>query len=227
MRLALVLAAALALGVPAPSSAQSGAAVAADWSERVQRTREGGYLMGNPAAPMKLVEYGSITCSHCADFEAAAGDEIRDHVRSGRLSFEYRPYIIFPSDPGIFMLLGCQAPSRFFTTVRALYATQAEWSARVDAKEAELTAEVERSSLAAAMPAFVRASGTDALFRANGLSDAQMAACLTDGAAMNRLASVARQGQALGVDGTPTFFLNGEKLEVASWAALLSRLRQP
>jgi protein-disulfide isomerase len=229
MKLRRIIAAALALMVvpamalPAPAVAQAGV----DWTARVERTAEGGHRMGNPRAPLKLVEYGSIACSHCADFEAVAGDEIRDHVRAGRLSFEYRPVVLFPSDPGIYLLLNCQAPDKFFPTLHTLYETQQSWMAKETAKEAELQAEVARSSLRAAMPSYVRASGVDALFRQNGLTDPQIAACLTSETGVQRLVATMEQAQRAGIDGTPTFLLNGEKLEIAGWTDLLVRLRQP
>ena len=51
------------------------------WSQTVVKTPEGGYLMGNPDAPIKLVEYGSLTCSHCADFSNESHEELsRDFV---------------------------------------------------------------------------------------------------------------------------------------------------
>ena len=69
MRLRLLAAAALlavsATAVPvqpAPAQAQR------DWTRVVAQTPEGGYRMGNPNAPVKLVEYLSLTCSHCAHF---------------------------------------------------------------------------------------------------------------------------------------------------------------
>lgn len=216
----------LAVGaVPAAAAAQA-PAVAVDWAQRVERTPDG-YRMGNPDAPLKLVEYGSVTCSHCADFEAAAGDEIRDHVRTGRVSFEYRPFVIFPSDPGIFMLLDCQAPDKFFATVHALYATQASWVAKLEPQMDRLYAEMERRPYREVLPAIVRATGVDRLFQEQGLTEQQVATCLTSPAAHRHLDTIHQRAQRLGVEGTPTFFLNGQKIEIASWDDVLVRLRQP
>ncbi|WP_367947433.1 thioredoxin domain-containing protein [Sphingopyxis sp. BSNA05] len=61
------------------------------WSETVSKTEAGGIVMGNPDAPLKLVEYMSITCSHCKDFGEQAFAPLRDtYVESGRVSFEIR-----------------------------------------------------------------------------------------------------------------------------------------
>lgn len=226
-RLAFLLAvAAPVLAAPAAAQAQR-APAAIDWTAHVEVTAEGGYRMGNPDAAMKLVEYGSITCSHCADFEVQQGQAVRDQVRTGRVSFEYRPYVIFPSDPGIFMLLGCQAPERFFQSMHALYRTHAEWSGRLDAAGAQIEAEIQRSSFGAAMPAIVRLSGTDAHFRERGMTGRQIAACLGDRTKFDRLGDITRQAQALGVQGTPTFFLNGRMLDVASFEDVVAAVRQP
>lgn len=234
MRLAPLLGAVGLALAAVPAGAADGQArtgfrppVTIDWTTRVERTAEGGHRMGNPDAPLKLVEYGSITCSHCADFDAEAGQTIRDHVRSGRLSFEYRPYLIFPSDPGIFLLLNCQPPERFFDTVHTLYRTQANWVASLESKQAQIEAEIQGGSFPAAIPAIVRATGTDSLFRQNGLTDRQIATCLADSAGLQRLSEINRQGAALGVQGTPTFFLNGRELELARWSDLDAALRQP
>ncbi|HEX2762279.1 MAG TPA: thioredoxin domain-containing protein, partial [Allosphingosinicella sp.] len=73
---ALLAAAALAgaaLG-SAPADAapvRRSAPVARDWTRTVVATPEGGFRMGNPAARVKLVEYGSLTCGHCAAFSRA------------------------------------------------------------------------------------------------------------------------------------------------------------
>src|SRR3954469_1111222 len=137
---AAALLAMAALAMPASSPAQHRRAPVAqrDWSLVATRTPEGGVRIGNPAAPMKLVEYGSISCPHCAAFSGEAAAALRTrYVRTGRASWEYRPYLIFPTDPGLFMLLSCLAPARFFPATEALYATQSQWYGRVQALPAD------------------------------------------------------------------------------------------
>ena len=65
--------------IPAPNGG--------DWTETVAATPEGGFRMGNPEAPVKLVEYASITCPHCAEFAEQGTSALRDqYVKSGRVS---------------------------------------------------------------------------------------------------------------------------------------------
>ena len=86
MKLMHILAASVAIFASAACNAEKGSDSAAaasapikpiaapnngDWSEMVSETPEGGFVMGNPNAPVKLVEYGSMTCPHCAEFQEA------------------------------------------------------------------------------------------------------------------------------------------------------------
>ena len=207
----------LLLAAPAAASAQPGrTAAAADLTQRVERTAEGGYRMGAANAPVKLVEYASIACSHCADFNAAAAGPLRERIRTGQLSWEVRPYLIFPSDPGIFLLLQCARPADFFTLSDELYAGQSGWTQRIEADAARLQALPARDQ----MVAVVRASGVEPLFRARGMSDARITACLSDRPALDRLIANHRRYAQAGVDGTPTFFINGRQAEAGSWAQL-------
>ncbi|HEY0326666.1 MAG TPA: thioredoxin domain-containing protein [Allosphingosinicella sp.] len=187
-----------------------------DWSQMVQATPEGGYRMGNPDAPVKLVEYASITCPHCAEFTEEASQELRDvYVRSGQVSWEYRPTNLFPSDPGIFMLLRCQGPTPFFTLADQLYATQEQWSAQLRAQSEQLNAVAPEQRVAAA----VRAAGIDQFFRQRGMPAARVESCLADQQGLAQfLETSQRVAQEDNVTGTPTFFINGQVQEnVGYW----------
>jgi protein-disulfide isomerase len=228
MSMRSLIAAALAmtmLALPAASPAQRARAHAAvgqrDWSQIAVRTPEGGVRIGNPAAPVKLVEYGSITCPHCAAFSAEGAAALRArYVRPGRVSWEYRPYLIFPTDPGLFMLLNCLGPSRFFPAAEQLYATQRAWVGRVQAVPGARLEQMEALPPSQQAAALVRAAGLEPFFRARGLGPTQISACLANRAGIERLAAISQQANALGVQGTPTFFINGRSIGTQNWARL-------
>lgn len=197
-----------------------------DWREIVSQTPEGGFRMGNPDAPVKLVEYASITCHVCADFSTAGAANLRDqYVESGQVSWEYRPYIIFPTDPGLFMLLRCQGPAPFFRLIEQLYADQRNWTARVQGAPPEQLQQVETLAPAARAAALVRLTGLDQFFRQRGMPEARMNSCLADEQNLQQLGEITQRGNSEGVTGTPTFFLNGTKQEASSWAQLEPLLR--
>ena len=214
----------LALGLVAAAPAAAEAAVTAqarDWTRTVEATAEGGYRMGNPNAPLKLVEYASITCPHCAEFAAAASPTLRnDYIRSGRLSWEVRPYLIFPSDPGIFLLMQCEGAGSFFEASDVLFAAQEDWSHRLMHQREQLSTLTTRQLVSAA----VRAAGVDQIFRNRGMSDARINSCLADETALQRLVANHRRYASQGVTGTPTFYLNGQALPVGDWAGLQRQL---
>jgi len=198
-----------------------------DWSEIATMTDRGSYLLGNPNAPVKLVEYASISCPHCAEFTETAARPLRErYVRSGQVSWEYRPYMIFPTDPGVFLLLHCLGPQPFFHLSEQLYADQRDWLGRVQALPQEQLQQLEGLPPAQKAAALVRLAGLDQFFRQRGLPEARMNACLADTAALQQLQQISTRGtNEDGVQGTPTFFVNGEKLEQSDWADLETRLR--
>lgn len=209
--------------VPAPNGG--------DWTQTVAETPEGGYRMGNPNAPVKLVEYASISCGHCAEFEETAGEPLRnDYVRTGRVSWEYRPFMIFPTDPGLFMLLRCRGAEPFFQLTQQIYADQKNWMAKLQqlspAQQQQLTALPPQQQV----PALVKATGMDQFFRQRGMSEAAINSCLADQQGLQRLMQITNTGaQEQKVSGTPTFFINGEVVELSSgaiWPQLEPKLRE-
>mgnify|MGYP006198293023 CR=1 FL=1 len=105
-----------------------------DWTEVVTQTEAGGYLMGNPDAPVKLVEYASLTCPACANFSTTATEKLRnEYVKSGQVSWEFRNFVLNPIDLGVSMLVRCQGAAPFFRSIEQLYATQEEWLGRFSA----------------------------------------------------------------------------------------------
>jgi protein-disulfide isomerase len=199
-----------------------------DWTQIVSETPEGGYRMGNPDAPVKLVEYASITCPHCGEFAEGATVPLRDqYVHSGQVSWEYRPYMLFATDPGLFALLRCQGPTPFFQMIEQLYGDQQNWAVR-----GQQVQEQQGASLAAMNPvqrsaALIRGAGLDQFMRQRGMPQGRIDSCLADERNLQRVADdTARATNEQGVNGTPTFFINGTRQEnVGTWQTLEPLLR--
>lgn len=228
--LALLLAATPALAAPPKRAAVK----PVDWTKTVAATPEGGFRIGNPAARVKLVEYGSLTCPHCRAFhqEAFAGLKA-DYVRGGRVSYEYRSLVLNGPDFAAVLLARCDGAAPFFARVDMFYQTQPEWLAG-----ASRLTEADRDALAA-MPqeqvfAFIAAkSGLDAFVATRGIAPARAKQCLTDRAAIDRVTAMRGAAGERGVNGTPTFFLNGKLAQngegalarpLLSWADLEPQL---
>jgi protein-disulfide isomerase len=187
-----------------------------DWTAVVSETPEGGFVMGNPNAPVKLVEYASITCPHCAEFTEEASEPLKNrYVKSGQVSWEYRPYMLFPTDPGIFMLLRCQGAGPFFQLTDQLYASQPQWMAKLQQlPEAELQ-RLQAMPAKQRAAALAKAAGMDQFFRQRGMPQARIDACLADQQALQRLVEITNVGTTQhGVGGTPTFLINNTLVEL-------------
>jgi protein-disulfide isomerase len=200
-----------------------------DWAEQVIQTPQGGFLVGNPDAPVKLVEYASLTCPHCRDFTAAAADPLRDkYVKTGQVSWEFRNFVLNPLDVAATLLVRCQGPGPYFKLSEQVYADQDNWVKTFnDAGEAEL----QRISTLPEDQQFValaKAAGLDQFFRVRGLPEAKANACLTDKAALQQIVALRDMGANQDkVTGTPSFLINGELQEnVFDWATLEPKLKE-
>ena len=226
-----LLAAAAALAAPAliapaaPALAQAQAQ--RDWSRVVAQTPEGGYRMGNPDAPVKLVEYLSLTCSHCAHFaEEGTPALIGSYVRTGRVSLEYRNYVRDAYDLAAAAISRCAAPADYFALNHALFAAQDEWMGRVRGLP-----EAQRRGLQQLQPIegvrrIVSWIGLDEIAARHGVTAAEAQACLSTPAGVQRIIEMRRAADAAGVEGTPTFTINGERSAAQTWPQIEPIIRQ-
>jgi protein-disulfide isomerase len=206
-------------GAAAAAPRRTAAPAHADWTRTVVATPLGGFRMGNPNARVKLVEYGSITCPHCAAFARDGGTALRDtYVKSGRVSWEYRPFMIFPTDPGLFMLLRCQGAAGFFPTSDRLYADQPDWVQKVQSLPQERLQQIQALKPKERFAALVDATGTASYF--HGLPQARAKACLADDRNLQALLTITERAGKEGVSGTPSFFVNGKLTGALDWAGL-------
>lgn len=201
------------------------AAAAPDWTRVAVRTPEGGFRIGNPNARIKLIEYLSTTCGICAAFSRDSAPRLVPvHVRSGRVSVEYRNYYLNGPDVAAAMISRCATPARYFAMTHELFATQATWTARIraitPARQQQLQA-MQPLQLIAALGSDL---GLDAIGLRHGVTPAVRRQCLTQ-ANLDRLEQLHGMGASAGVQGTPTFFINGIKQNVNTWAGLEPLLR--
>jgi len=196
------------------------------WSDVVVKTPESGYRMGNPDAPIKLVEYGSLTCPHCADFAETSSAELRDNfVASGRVSFEFRNFVRDGIDLTAAQLTRCGAPESYFALTEQAFANQRTMIETVQKSgEAAFEQAMKLPDTQRGM-AIAQLAGLIDFFAARGISKEQAATCLADAKAAEALAKATQdQGKELDIQGTPTFFINGVKAEVNAWPELKARL---
>lgn len=200
------------------------AAPATDWSQIARPTAKGAYVFGNPAAPVKLIEYGSYTCSHCADFSNTSAPVLKGQmIRSGKVSLEYRHLIRDPADLGAVILARCAGPRGFGAAHAMIFATQEAWLAKVTAyQQAHPT--IDQQPLTVQARTYADASGLTAAMRTRGLTPAAIKACFANKAEIARITAMTSDAP-IEVRSTPTFYLNGELQPPVGWDKLEPVLR--
>jgi hypothetical protein len=208
--------------VPAPAGG--------DWSQAVVATPAGGFLMGNPNASVKLVEYGSMTCSHCREFDETGVQPLIDkYVKTGRVGFEFRNYVRDPFDLAAALVARCNGAKAFFPLTRALYKDQPNWVGKLRTVTPE-----QQQSLSTLGPnrqfvEMANLAGFQQWAARRGLPSAKSNACLANETEINRLVQLTSDANSEfpQFPGTPSFTINGKLLEkTANWAALEPKLRE-
>jgi protein-disulfide isomerase len=228
MGLRWIVAAALAAGMAVPAAPAAAAprqSVAKDWTRTVVQTPAGGFRMGNAAAKVKLIEYGSLTCPHCAHFAAEGTAGLRAMVRSGRVSFEFRNFVLNGPDIAATLLARCGGARSFFPALDAMYASQKLWVGAIANLESRQLAEIDDLPMKQRIVRYAKAGGMPQIAAKAGVPAARMPQCLSDDAAMAALEKLRSDGRNFGVTGTPTFFINGRKSDAMTWADLEPDLR--
>src|SRR5438045_6978532 len=102
------------------------------WAD-VANATSAGFMMGNPNAKVKLVEIGSLSCPHCKAFDdEGVPTLIENYVKPGKVSWEFRTYVIHgPLDMAANLLVRCNGPKTFFPLARALYKDQNVWIGKI------------------------------------------------------------------------------------------------
>ncbi|HUD92001.1 thioredoxin domain-containing protein [Sphingobium sp.] len=206
------------------------AAVAApagtSWSETIAETPEGYFVMGNPNAKLKLVEYGSYTCSHCKDFSAEASEEIRKIVDTGKMSFEFRTFLRDPIDLTTALLARCGGKDVYYPLSEQFFANQSAMFEKVQGQDAAFKT-VEQLPPAQRPAAIAQVAGLIEYAQQRGVSADQAKQCLADTKTAEKLAKgVEAATSQYQIQGTPSFLINGVLVDnVANWAALQPKLK--
>lgn len=198
------------------------------WSEVAAKTADGGLLLGNPEAPIKVIEFASLTCGACAAFSADSDEELkRDFIDTGRVSFELRHFLRNPIDLLAASAVQCAPLDRQHALAANIFANQSELFAGAEkggeAAQAAMSNQTDPQRFLKAADAL----GISAMFQSRGMAADQVKACLGNAAGVEKLVADNNKWlESFEITGTPTFVINGQIAEGAlSWSALRDRLR--
>jgi protein-disulfide isomerase len=206
--------------VPAPNNG--------DWSTIVTQTPEGGFLMGNPNAKVKLVEFGSMTCPHCAEFEEQGGKPLIDnYVKKGLVSWEFRNFVRDPFDMAATLLARCGGQANFFGMTRTLFHDQKNWIGKIQAVDPAQLQALQGLPPAQQFSTIADLGGLKTFAAQRGVPRAKADQCLANQADIDRLVQMITDAQAFNIPGTPAFLINGSLVEeTATWQALEPKIKE-
>ena len=150
----------------------------------------GDQVMGAENAPITIIEYASMTCPHCAQFQEKTFPKLKErYIDTGKVRFIFREFPLDPLAAGAFMLARCADKDKYFAIIDLLFGTQREW--------------VVPNPLQPMLNVAKQAGYTEETFNT----------CLKNQQVLDGIQSVRdRAAKVLNVESTPTFFVNGKRV---------------
>jgi protein-disulfide isomerase len=151
---------------------------------------DGDIVLGDEKAPVTVIEYASMTCGHCAHFSVTTFPELKKrYIDTGKVRFIMREFPLDPLAAAGFMLARCAGKDKYMPLVETLFAKQSDW---VVQKPLEPLKEIAKQA---------------------GFTEQSFESCLANQKVLDNIQAVRdRASQKLGVNSTPTFFVNGKKI---------------
>lgn len=178
---------------------------AADKADGVAKLAEN--VMGSEDAPITVIEYSSMTCGHCATFHNETLPGLKEkYIKTGKVKYIVREFPLDQLATAAFMLGRClPKKDAYFDFIDVLYAKQREWAYVED-----------------------RVGALKNISKQAGFTDESFKACLDDKKLFAQILAVKNNGSAeFRIRSTPTFFVNGTRLEGAQPLEEFEKLFKP
>ncbi len=161
-----------------------------DQAELTKAGPEGDIVLGSDKAPVTIIEYASMTCPHCAHFSTDTFPELQKrYIDTGKVRYIFREFPLDPLSAAGFMLARCAGKDKFIPVVETLFAKQLDWMVQKPIEPLR------------------------AIAKQFGFTEQSFDQCLANQHVLDGIQEVRdRAAEKLGVNSTPTFFVNGQKL---------------
>lgn len=202
-----------------------------DWSSVVSETAAGGFLMGNPNAKVQVVEFGSMTCPHCASFDKEAMKPLVDnYVKSGKIGFEFRNFVRDPFDVAAALVARCGGTTSFFGLTRGLFDDQSQWMAKIQATDPKAMERIQTLPPQQQFGEIAKIAGFQDWAAMRGVPAEKTSACFANQSEVDRLVQMQNDAvSAYQIPGTPSFLLNGKMVPIepgsTPWKQLETKIK--
>ena len=183
------IAGAVYFGTRAPASGPPPVAAASAPSKAgLEAVQPGDHVLGDANAPITVIEYASLTCSHCAHFHTQVLPEIKKKwIDTGKVKLVYRDFPLDQIAAKAAQIAECAGNDKYFGVLDIIFRGQPQWA----------TAAYPLAELAKPL-------------RIAGMGENEIKACLANDAMSNAVIKDYQGGEAMGVNSTPTLFINGQ-----------------
>ena len=187
---------------------------ASSQAEELPAVHEDDRILGDPDAPVTIIEYSSLTCPHCATFHSDTLPQIKsDWIEPGKARLVYRHFPLGGMAAVAASVVNCLEGPRYFALLETLFKNQQTWAARQVPRDLE-------GYLKQRCQAGPPASADDDPFgilkgmvKIAGINEEAFEACLCDREELQRIMETARQGAIdFEIQSTPSFVVNGQKV---------------
>jgi protein-disulfide isomerase len=151
---------------------------------------DGDVVLGSDKAPVTIIEYASMTCPHCAHFEETTLPELKKrYIDTGKVRYVMREFPLDALAAAGFMLARCAGKDKYEAVVETLFAKQADWVTQQPIEPLK------------------------AIAKQFGFTEESFNTCLANQKVLDDISAVRDHAvNKLGVNSTPTFFINGKRL---------------
>ena len=162
--------------------------------------------LGDPNAPVTIIEYASLTCPHCATFHNEVLPELKEkYIAPGKVRLVYRDFPLDQPALAAATLAHCAGPDRYFGFLDVLFETQESWAGADD-----------------------HLAALKRLGKLGGLSEQQIDACFADQQLADRILRTRLDAQnEHEINSTPSFVINGETYDGARELEEFSEIIDP
>jgi protein-disulfide isomerase len=145
-------------------------------------------ILGAADAPVTIVEYASLSCSHCRNFEMKTYPELKKrYIETGKVRYIFREFALNDIDLLAMAITRCAPKERYFPLVETLFEKQDQWAVNNP------------------VPPLLT------IAKQAGFTDESFKACASNQKIIEGVKAQRELGAKFGVNSTPTFFINGEK----------------
>ena len=148
----------------------------------------GDNIIGSITAPVTIIEYASMTCGHCANFDKNVVQPLKDdYIAKGKVAYAFRDFPLDRLAFAVSKVQRCVPKEDFYTLVEAYFTYQREWLGAED-----------------------KLAAIKNIAKLGGLSDEKVEECIKDENIQQEIEIQRQSAVSLGVNSTPTIFVNGK-----------------